>query len=489
MNNEPLTKIEHALVIQYLIDGNVPVTVSSNIPQDKDDVVHSIGSAIFPIALRAENIKVEKDGIIYLTLGLEEIDTERKVIRDEYAETTFVLVYADLNVDDEVEFENILEELTPSVNALYLYRDNERTVHLEVPDGEPRHCCPCPEHWKSNYVSKALYTSRVSVTDSQGNDFNISYEPCSVTVSGVSPSRSFRDSTVNFITNGIAYKRLDYTVLGVKISRGEWDVPFETYNRLSSQLGFPFEVCTDISNAERFYLDTDVLMTNGYVRISLEDVTGEFKIWLPGWSDAVGNWHDCETLLDSESKSARYMSMRQWKNILRRYWETTRLEICVTSSAAGSCKLKLEYLAVDGDSYIHDFAEQRITSVNPPVRFDLTRDGAVSDEDIDALLNGRIFRYWTNEDTVKGDYVGADGDDDPNIDDDVVNGTYDLVNFFPAALDFRRFVEAWGSQVKYIIKSSWDNEAPFNVCFANLAWEKAGEIQTTNVTTTAGMAF
>ena len=393
------------------------------------------------------------------------------------------------NEDDEVEFENILEELTPSVNALYLYRDNERTVHLEVPDGEPRRCCPCPEHWKSNYVSKALYTSRVSVTDSQGNDFNISYEPCSVTVSGVSPSRSFRDSTVNFITNGIAYKRLDYTVLGVKISRGEWDVPFETYNRLSSQLGFPFEVCTDINNAERFYLNTDVLMTNGYVRISLEDVTGEFKIWLPGWSDAVGNWHDCETLLDSGTKRVRYMSMGRWKNILRRYWETTRLEICVTSSAAGSCKLKLEYLAADGDSYIHDFAEQRITSVNPPVRFDLTRDGAVSDEDIDAFFNGRIFRYWTNEDTVKGDYVGADGDDDPNIDDDVVNGTYDLVNFFPIVLDFQQFVEAWGTQVKYIIKSSWDNEAPFNVCFANLPWEKAGDIQTTNVTTTAGMAL
>lgn len=393
------------------------------------------------------------------------------------------------NEEDEVEFENILEELTPSVNALYLYRDNERTVHLEVPDGEPRRCCPCPEHWKSNYVSKALYTSRLSVNDAAGDDFNISYEPCSVAVSGVSPSRSFRDSTVNFITNGIAYKRLDYTVLGVKISRGEWDVPFETYNRLSSQLGFPFEVCTDINNAERFYLNTDVLMTNGYVRISLEDVTGEFKIWLPGWSDAIGNWHDCETLLDSGTKRVRYMSMRQWKNILRRYYETTSLEVRVTSSAAGSCKLKLEYLAADGDNYIHDFAEQRITSVNPPVRFDLTRDGAVSDEDIDAFLNGRIFRYWTNEDTVKGDCVGADDDDDPNIDDDVVNGTYDLVNFFPVALDFQQFVEAWGTQVKYIIKSSWDNESPFNVCFANLPWEKAGEIQTTNVTTTTGMAL
>ena len=391
------------------------------------------------------------------------------------------------NQDDEVEFENILETLTPSVNALYLYRDNERIVNLEVPDGDPQHCCPCPEHWKSNYVSKALYTSRLSVNDEAGNDFNISYEPCSVTVSGVSPSRSFRDSTVNFITNGIAYKRLDYTVLGVKISRG--DIPFERYNQLSPQLGFPFEVCTDLDKAESLCLNTDVLMADGYVKISLEDVMGEFKIWLPGWYDTDGHLHDCETLLDSESKSARYMSMRQWKNILRRYYKTTSLGVLVTSFVAGSCKLKLEYLAADGDNYVHDFAEQRITSVNPLLRFDLTRDGAVSDEDIDALLNGRIFRYWTNEDTVKGDYIGAVDDDDPNIDDDVVNGTYDLVNFFPAALDFRRFVEAWGSQVKYIIKSSWDNEAPFNVCFANLAWEKAGEIQTTNVTTTTGMAL
>ena len=391
------------------------------------------------------------------------------------------------NEDDEVEFENILEELTPSVNALYLYRDNERTVHLEVPDGEPRRCCPCPEHWKSNYVSKALYTSRLSVKDAAGDDFNISYEPCFVTVSGVSPSRSFRDSTVNFITNGIAYKRLDYTVLGVKISRGEWDVPFETYNRLSPQLGFPFEVCTDINNAERFYLNTDVLMTNGYVRISLEDVTGEFKIWLPGWSDAVGNWHDCETLLDSGTKRVRYMSMGRWKNILRRYWETTSLEVRVTSSAAGSCKLKLEYLAADGDNYIHDFAEQRITSVNPLLLADYNRDGKISYVDIKAFLDGRIFRYWTNEDTVKGDYIGAVDDADPNIDDDVVNGTYDLVNFFPVALNFKQFRDTWGSQVKYIVREGWYNEPTFNVCFANLPWEKAGDIQTTNVTTTAGM--
>ena len=106
---------------------------------------------------------------------------------------------------------------------------------------------------------------------------------------------------------------------------------------------------------------------------------------------------------------------------------------------------------------------------------------------IDYEKYGRIFRYWTNEDTVKGDYVGADGDDDPNIDDDVVNGTYDLVNFFPVALNFKQFRDTWGSQVKYIVREGWYNEPTFNVCFANLTWEKAGDIQTTNVTTTAGM--
>lgn len=381
------------------------------------------------------------------------------------------------NEDDEVEFENILEELTPSVNALYLYRDNERTVHLEVPNGEPRRCCPCPEHWKSNYVSKALYTSRVSVTDSQGNDFNISYEPCSVTVSGVSPSRSFRDSTVNFITNGIAYKRLDYTVLGVKISRGEWDVPFETYNRLSPQLGFPFEVCTDINNAERFYLNTDVLMTNGYVRISLEDVTGEFKIWLPGWSDAVGNWHDCETLLDSETKRVRYMSMGRWKNILRRYWETTRLEICVTSSAAGSCKLKLEYLAADGDSYIHDFDEQRITSLNPLLLVDYNRDGKIDLIDVGYSRSGRNAYFWRNDDEWKND----DGFDasffgQANASDSVVNGRNDLINFLPIAVDVKTLTSQWNSNDFYFRLESYSSQLrKAQLLFANISHSQIGD--------------
>ena len=381
------------------------------------------------------------------------------------------------NEDDEVEFESILETLTPSVNALYLYRDNERNVPLEVPDGEPRRCCPCPEHWKSNYVSKALQTSRLSVNDSQGNDFNISYKPCSVTVSGVSPSRSFRDSTVSFVTNGIAYKRLDYTVLGVKISRGEGVIPFERYNELSPQLGFPFEVCTDLDKAERFYLNTDVLMTNGHVKISLEDVTGEFKIWLPSWYDTDGHWHDCETLLNSESKSARYMPMRQWKNILRRYWETTSLEVRVTSSAAGSCKLKIEYLAADGDSYIHDFAEQRITSVNPLLLADYNRDGKIDAIDVGYSRSGRNAYFWRNDDEWKNDDAfDASFFGQANASDSVVNGRNDLINFLPIAVDVKTLISQWNSNDLYFRLESYSSPLrKAQLLFANISHSQIGD--------------
>jgi pimeloyl-ACP methyl ester carboxylesterase len=265
-----------------------------------------------------------------------------------------------------------------------------------------------------------------------------------------------------------------------------WDVPFERYNRLSPQLGFPFEVCTNINNAERFYLNTDVLMTNGYVRISLEDVTGEFKIWLPGWSDAVGNWHDCETLLDSGTKRVRYMSMRQWKNILRRYWETTSLEVRVTSSAAGSCKLKLEYLAADGDSYVHDFAEQRITSLNPLLLVDYNRDGKIDSVDVEYWMLGRKFRYWVNECKVKGAIweepslfeaiagilVGID-----NWRNQHVDGTYDLINLFPIAVDFGPFLSAWGNELQFKITTEYGEDI-FNYTFANINHSSAGSIRT-----------
>ncbi len=65
-----LTGIERELVLQYLIDGNVPVTIStirSNEAIEKQDFeLVPMNSAVFPVALKAENVSVLKEGIILL---------------------------------------------------------------------------------------------------------------------------------------------------------------------------------------------------------------------------------------------------------------------------------------------------------------------------------------------------------------------------------------------------------------------------------------
>ena len=66
MQNEKLTKIERDLVLQYLIDGNVPVTISAIQHKSNIETVQSVSSQLFPIVLRSENIKVSEAGKIIL---------------------------------------------------------------------------------------------------------------------------------------------------------------------------------------------------------------------------------------------------------------------------------------------------------------------------------------------------------------------------------------------------------------------------------------
>ena len=67
MENNNLTGIERQLVLQYLIDGNVPVTVT---PTEKnngaEDAIQPLSSAVFPVALKAEQIASGGNGIILL---------------------------------------------------------------------------------------------------------------------------------------------------------------------------------------------------------------------------------------------------------------------------------------------------------------------------------------------------------------------------------------------------------------------------------------
>lgn len=71
MNKKSLSGIERELVLQYLGDGNVPVTVTPIENDESKDIeqqqkIHPLSSAVFPIALKAEHISVLKEGIILL---------------------------------------------------------------------------------------------------------------------------------------------------------------------------------------------------------------------------------------------------------------------------------------------------------------------------------------------------------------------------------------------------------------------------------------
>ena len=59
MEHDRLTGIERELVLQYLIDGNVPVTLTpveeslSSDLDDKEGEIRSLTSQIFPVAIKA----------------------------------------------------------------------------------------------------------------------------------------------------------------------------------------------------------------------------------------------------------------------------------------------------------------------------------------------------------------------------------------------------------------------------------------------------
>ncbi|MBQ9238243.1 MAG: hypothetical protein IJ191_02875 [Treponema sp.] len=67
MERTELTGIERELVLQYLIDGNVPVTVTPIEKEAPDETkIKPLLSMVFPVALKAEQIEVNRQGIILL---------------------------------------------------------------------------------------------------------------------------------------------------------------------------------------------------------------------------------------------------------------------------------------------------------------------------------------------------------------------------------------------------------------------------------------
>ena len=85
MENKPLTGIERELVLRYLLDGNVPVTVTPVESATVSNEIRSLSSEIFPVAIKADNISVLKEGIILLINPPQSvIDFEGRAVRVEF---------------------------------------------------------------------------------------------------------------------------------------------------------------------------------------------------------------------------------------------------------------------------------------------------------------------------------------------------------------------------------------------------------------------
>ena len=384
---------------------------------------------------------------------------------------------ASLHID---EYTNTVQTVQHLGGVLYIREPPVyEQIHLDVP-AEHRNCCPCPDHW-TNYVGVAYKSHRLRLLDENGNDFKKTDKSCTVNLAGVYPSSKIGDAYLSFSRIGELYQQQARTVLGVGI-KGD-GVDLNLFNTLNRNFGLPMTICTNRQDAVGMRLVTNVKLPSGKVHLELAETTGKFSVW----------YYDCDIwdyrlLLDSETMPSKDISFTYWRKIMKRASDgnSAELPIYITSPEPGKTKLVFRYFNVIDGKFVEDTAYQYISSVKPPVRPDMTRDAAISDDDITALLDGRVFHYWTNEETVKGDYVGPSGyTDEPNTADLVVNGTYDLVNFFPLTLDFQKFREAWGDRVKYIVRSDWGEDPSFNFCFANLPWDRAGAIQTSNVTSMA----
>ncbi len=66
MQANSLSGIERELVLRYLLDGNVPVTITPENEKSETDEIKSKECAVVPVLFKAENISVLKEGIILL---------------------------------------------------------------------------------------------------------------------------------------------------------------------------------------------------------------------------------------------------------------------------------------------------------------------------------------------------------------------------------------------------------------------------------------
>lgn len=324
-------------------------------------------------------------------------------------------------------------------------REHSASVALSVPTGM-RRCCPCPEHW-TNGVS-CVYTRRVSVMGPSGSEFRSSGEPVTVRIAATEPSYEPGDGRALFATNGVPMTPHNYTCLGVEIS-GAYGVDLAALNAKSESFGYPFTVSTNLDSDTQLILDTKVLLPGGRVTLSVEDATAPIEVW----AIDANSW-TWRKLADANGLSFD-MSMAEWRRLAgyEKSPDAPRVGICLLSPTAGQTTLVLRYWNVVGGEFVEDEARQRVTAVNPPLLADVSHDGKIGDADAALQTAGLPFRFWINEDRIKGDYAGTVSDDSYNAANLKVDGKYDLVNFFPLVADVARFKAEWGDSATFILRS------------------------------------
>ncbi len=394
---------------------------------------------------------------------------------------THSMPYEDCAYLHDDDYTNAVQNVQHLGGVLYIREPPfYEQIHLDVPT-EHRNCCPCPDHW-TNYVGVAYKSYRLRLIDSNGMNFSKTETSCDVNLAGVYPSSAVGDATLAFSRNGEIYQQYNKTVLGVAI-KGDNGVNLAAYNALNSTFGYPITVCTNLWDAPLMRLVTNVKLPDGKVHLELANATGQFTFW----------YYDNRTweyrkLLDTDTATVKDLPMSYWKALMRRatYGDSSELPLLVTSSTPGHVSLVFRYWNVIEGKFVQDQTVQRITSLRPPMRLDISRDGAIDDGDSAAWFDNQKFYYWINQDTIRGDRIGHINNSVANSGDLLVNGTFDLVNFFPVALDLSKFTDAWQNRVTYTLYPEWGNTNSFNFCFADVPWNLAGSIQTTNVTTLAG---
>lgn len=391
--------------------------------------------------------------------------------------------YEDCAYLHEDDYTNAVQSVQHLGGVLYIREPPfYEQIHLDVPT-EHRNCCPCPDHW-TNYVGVAYKSYRLRLIDSNGMDFSRTETSCDVNLAGVYPSSAVGDATLAFSRNGEIYQQHNKTVLGVAIKGYQCNLA--DYNALNSTFGYPMTVCTNVWDAPSLSLVTNVKLPNGHVHLELLNATGQFTVWYYHYNSGT-----YRKLLDSTSTFVKDLSLPYWRKQVARSssGSSPEVPIYITSSSPGSVRLLLRYWTVIEGKFVQDEAYQKITSINPALLPDMNYDGNIDDADIALFLAGGKFRFWQNEDTIKGSYSGQIGGSDPNVGDSIVNGAYDLVNFFPMAVNFAPLINAWGNQVTYHIEPEWETADSFNFCWANIGKQGYRRMQSETVTDIGGIAL